>query len=36
MPFGGSVADNNQNVNPIDVVTPNGTPLVSLTPEGNQ
>ena len=36
MPFGSSDASNSQNVNPIDVVTPNGTPLVSLTTDGNQ
>lgn len=36
IPFGASATDNNQNVNPIDVVTPNGTPLVSLTPDSNQ
>lgn len=34
--FGNSASDNNQGVNPLDMVTPNGTPLISLTPEDKQ
>lgn len=31
--FGNNISDNSQSANPIDIVTPNGTPLISLTPE---